>query len=184
MHGAWVRSLVGELRSCMLWGMAKQEKKRNSRGARAFSSCPTSRALLFHAHVRTGEQVIICKPVREFSPDPDPACTLVLVCVCVCVCVCACACLVTFNSLRPHGLWLTKLLCPRDSPGMNTGVGSRSLFQGIFPTQGLNRGLLHCRQILYQLSHQGSLYPNLGLASRTCENKHLWFKCLQSVVFW
>ena len=35
-------------------------------------------------------------------------------------------------------------------------VGSHSLFQGIFPTQGLNPGLLHCRRILYQLSHQGS----------------------------
>ena len=38
----------------------------------------------------------------------------------------------------------------------NTGVGSLSLFQGIFPTQGLNPGLLHCRQILYPLSHKGS----------------------------
>ena len=36
----------------------------------------------------------------------------------------------------------------------NTGVGSRSLLQGIFPTQGLNPGLLHCRHILYQLSQQ------------------------------
>ena len=38
----------------------------------------------------------------------------------------------------------------------NTGAGSLSLLQGIFPTQGLNPGLPHCRQILYQLSHQGS----------------------------
>ena len=45
---------------------------------------------------------------------------------------------------------------PWDSPGQNTGVGSLSLLQGIFPTQGLNSGLPHCRQILYQLSHQGS----------------------------
>ena len=42
------------------------------------------------------------------------------------------------------------------SPGQNTGVGSLSLLQGIFPTQGLNSGLLHCRQILHQPSHQGS----------------------------
>ena len=40
--------------------------------------------------------------------------------------------------------------------GQNTGVGSLSLLQQIFPTQGLNPGLLHCRWILYQLSHQGS----------------------------
>ena len=38
----------------------------------------------------------------------------------------------------------------------DTGVGSRSLLQGIFPTQGLNPGLLHCWRILYQVSHQGS----------------------------
>ena len=45
------------------------------------------------------------------------------------------------------------LLCPRDSPGKNTGVGSHSLLQGIFLTQGLNPGLLHRRQILYHLSY-------------------------------
>ena len=65
--------------------------------------------------------------------------------------------------------WKWKLLChvwlfatpwnsPWNSPGQNTGVGSLSLLQGIFPTLGLNPGLLHCRWILYQLSHQGS--PN------------------------
>ena len=43
-----------------------------------------------------------------------------------------------------------------DSPGKNPRVGSLSLLQGIFPTQGLNPVLPHCRQILYQLSHQGS----------------------------
>ena len=48
--------------------------------------------------------------------------------------------------------------CPQDNPGKNTGVGCHSLLQEIFPTQGSNLGLLHCRQILYQLSHLGS--PN------------------------
>ena len=43
-----------------------------------------------------------------------------------------------------------------NSPGQNPGVGSLSLLQGIFPTQGSNPGLLHWRQILYQLSHKGS----------------------------
>ena len=55
------------------------------------------------------------------------------------------------DPLRPHGQY-----SPWDSPGQNTGVGCRSLLQGIFPTQGSNPGLPHCRQILYQLSHQGS----------------------------
>ena len=45
-----------------------------------------------------------------------------------------------------------------DFPGKNTGVGCHALLQGIFPTQGLNPSLPHCRQILYSLSHQGS--PN------------------------
>ena len=44
---------------------------------------------------------------------------------------------------------------PCNSPGQNTGVRSLSLRQGIFPTQGSNPGLLHCRWILYQLSHKG-----------------------------
>ena len=46
---------------------------------------------------------------------------------------------------------------PWDSPGQNTGVGSFSLLQGIFPTQGSNPGLSHYRRILHQLSHKGSL---------------------------
>ena len=58
---------------------------------------------------------------------------------------------VVFNSLWLHGLY-----SPRNSPGQNTGVGSLSLLQKIFPTQGSNLGLPHCRQILYQLSHRGS----------------------------
>ena len=55
------------------------------------------------------------------------------------------------DSLQPHGLY-----SPWNSPGQNTGVGSLSLLQGIFPTQGSNPGLPHCGQILYQLSHKGS----------------------------
>ena len=51
-----------------------------------------------------------------------------------------------------------------NSPGQNTRVGSRSLLQGIFPTQESNWGLLHCRQILYQLSHQGKPI-NIGVGS-------------------
>ena len=55
------------------------------------------------------------------------------------------------NSLWPHGLY-----SPWDSPGQNTGVGSCSLFQGIFQTQRWNPGLPHCRRIPHQLSYQGS----------------------------
>ena len=63
------------------------------------------------------------------------------------------SCSVLSDSWRPHGLH-----SPWNSPGQNTGVGSSSLLQGIFPTQGSNPGLWYYRQILYQLSHQGSPY--------------------------
>ena len=56
----------------------------------------------------------------------------------------------------PNPLQAHRLYSPWNSPGQNTGVGSISLLQGIFPTQGSNPGLLHCRQILYHLSHKGS----------------------------
>ena len=60
------------------------------------------------------------------------------------------------NSVQPNGLQPTMLFSPWDSPGKNTGVGCHAFLQGIFLTQGPNPGLLHCRQILYHLSHQGS----------------------------
>ena len=59
------------------------------------------------------------------------------------------------NSLQSHGLH-----SPWNSLGQNTGVGSLSLLQGIFPTQESNQGLLNCRQILYQLRYQGSPWNN------------------------
>ena len=84
---------------------------------------------------------------------------------------------IMFNSLQTHGLY-----SPWNSPGQNTGVGSHSLLQGIFPTQGSNPGLPHCRWILYQLSHQGSSrndvlhsYWVLRLA---------WNNCRPGVVLW
>ena len=63
------------------------------------------------------------------------------------------------DSLWPHGLFSLW-----NFPGQNTGVGSRSLLQGIFPIQESNWGLLHCRRILYQLSYQGSPSCLTGLS--------------------
>ena len=65
---------------------------------------------------------------------------------------------VVSNSLQPHGLY-----GPWNFPGQNTGVGSLSLLQGIFPTRESNLGLLHCRQILYQLSYQRRLWRPLPM---------------------
>ena len=57
----------------------------------------------------------------------------------------------TWTPLQPP-----RVLCPRDFPGKNTGMGCHSILQGIFPTQRSNRGLLHCGQIFYHLSHRAS----------------------------
>ena len=62
------------------------------------------------------------------------------------------SCSVMSDSLWPHGLYSSW-----NSSGQNTGVGSHSLLQGIFPIQGSNPGLPRCRRILYQLIHKGSL---------------------------
>ena len=79
------------------------------------------------------------------------------------------SCSFVSDSLWPHGLYSVW-----NSPGQNARVGSFSLLQGIFPTQGLNPGLPHCRRILYQLSHNGSsrilewiAYPFSSGSSRT-----------------
>ena len=64
------------------------------------------------------------------------------------------------DSLWPHGLY-----SPWNSPGQNTGVGSLSLLQGISPTQELNPGLPHCRQILYQLSKPEGQSKNTGMVA-------------------
>ena len=58
------------------------------------------------------------------------------------------------HSIRPPSPWYCRAPLSWNSPGKNTGVGSHSLLQRIFLTQGLNLSLLHCRQILYCLSHQ------------------------------
>ena len=64
---------------------------------------------------------------------------------------------VVSDSLRPHGPLATRLLCPWNYPGKNTAVGCHFLLQGIFLTQVLNPGLLHCRQILYHRATREAL---------------------------
>ena len=67
------------------------------------------------------------------------------------------------HSVMSDSLWTHGLYSPWNSPGQNTGVGSHSLLQGIFPTHGSNPGLPYCRWVLYQLRHQGS--PRVGSLS-------------------
>ena len=67
-------------------------------------------------------------------------------------------CSIVSDSLQLYGLELTRFFCPWASPGKNTGVDCHFLLQRIFRTQGLNPGLLHCRQILYHLSYREVLW--------------------------
>ena len=72
--------------------------------------------------------------------------------------------------LQPGSL----LIEPPGKP-KNTGVGSLSLLQGIFLTQESNQGLLHCRQILYQLSYQGN--PLIPSMTQELASYYFWFLC-------
>ena len=85
------------------------------------------------------------------------------------------------HSVVSDTLWCHGLYSPWTSPGKNAGMGSLSLIQGIFPTKGSNPGIPHCRRILYQLSHKGSL--KRGLKSHVHINMIWWIlnkcnKCL------
>ena len=97
---------------------------------------------------------------------------------------------VMFDSLQPHGLYPTRLLCPWNFLGKNTGVGCHFHLQRIFPTQGSNPGLQYCRQTLYHLSHQGSpLTPEGGSNMPVnCRVSHrpdrMYPPCLQGQHLW
>ena len=71
----------------------------------------------------------------------------------VCVCLVAQSCPTLYNPMNssPRSSFVSG-----DSPGKNTRAGCHALLQGIFPTQGSNPGLPHCRQVLHCLNHQGS----------------------------
>ena len=81
----------------------------------------------------------------------------------VCVCI---SCLVMSSFKWPQELQPGRLLCPWDSPGKNTGVGCHYLVQGIFPTQGLNSCLLHCRWTLWRWIMTGWYLKQWGCSTR------------------
>ena len=78
------------------------------------------------------------------------------------------------DSLRPHGLYSARLLCPLDSPGKNTGVGRDALLQGIFPTQGSNSGLL---------ALQMESLPSEPSAQPTSLQKKMFYLSLSSILY-
>ena len=81
-----------------------------------------------------------------------------------------------FLRTEPRSPTLQADSLPAEPPGKskNTGVGSLSLLQGIFPTQGLNQRLLYCRRILYQLSHQGNPFKHMHSAKPTDYALMIW----------
>ena len=81
--------------------------------------------------------------------------------------------LIVSDSFRPYGLYN-----PWNSPGQSTGEGILSLLQGIVPTQWSNPGILHCRGILYQLSHKGRREVGFKKRPKTEKEKLLtiWFQ--------
>ena len=92
------------------------------------------------------------------------------------------------DSLGLHGLYTAKLLCLWRYSRQNTGVGFHAVLQGTFPTQGSNPGIPHCRQIIYHLSHQGSLstlewvaYPFSRGPSQP--RNRIWVSCIAGRFF-
>ena len=79
------------------------------------------------------------------------------------------------DSLWPCGPQPTRPLCPWDSPGKNPEVGFHSLLQGIFPTQGLNPGLLHCRCFLYHLRHKPFLEAHVPVIRMFLISGFVWY---------
>ena len=125
-------------------------------------ACPLSLVQVVNFYSQEGTLQVFSAFLSIF-PNIAPSSKL-LCCVITCVCLYAwpfpwnmsfwdkAFCII---HLRISSTWYN-LYSPWNPPSQNTGVGSCSFLQGIFPTQASNRGLLHCRQILYQLSHQES----------------------------
>ena len=129
-----------------------------------FSDVPVNWALKkkFFFNYHPAKLLSICfLPLRAWKGKWKLRKPFLMVSMCVCVCVYV---LIPQScpTLWCQGLQSARLLGPWDFPGKNTGVGSHSLLQGIFPTQGSNPGLLHCRQIFFTIwvtrEAQQSLY--------------------------
>ena len=87
-------------------------------------------------------------------------------------------CSVMSNSLQTHELY-----SPWNSLGQNTGVGSLSFLQGIFPTQGLNPGLPNCKQILYQLRYKNYNFNNSSKKSQFKNQQRTWKNIIPNMIY-
>ena len=92
-----------------------------------------------------------------------------------------CACLLSHSVMSDsETLWIapSRLLCPWDPPGKNTGVGCHALLQGLFLTQGLNPCLLHCRRIFLPSEPPGKPWCQHRFLKATSEEARGWTQCL------
>ena len=96
-------------------------------------------------------QLVFSLLVMNFQRNRTNEVHIYIVCVCVCLYICCvlCCSVSHVQLCDPLDCGPPSSSVHGDSPGKNTGVGCHALLQGIFPTQGLNPGLLHCRQVLY-----------------------------------
>ena len=110
--------------------------------------------MLFLRIKTTDVKYIVPEYLAHHTPGPLIGCLIVLIMLCAVL-----SHSVVSDSLQPHGLHYSPpgSCVQGDSLGKNTGVGCHVFLRGFYPTQGLNPGLPHCRQILYRLSYQGSL---------------------------
>ena len=109
--------------------------------------------LLYHAHAKVSVGIPSCHSLGSFTrpgPQGDSWFKREINSQSVCACVC-----VSYSVVSDSATTGLKLFCPCNSPGKSTGVDCHSPLQGIFPNQGSNPGLPHCRQILYHVSQQG-----------------------------
>ena len=80
-----------------------------------------------------------------------------------------------FSTLQPHGLYLTRLLCPWNSPGKNIRVGSHSLLQRISPTQEPNPGLLHCSRFFTIWAPREAAANNIFACIKVYSSTGVWY---------
>ena len=132
-------------------------------------SC-VGRQILYHWATRKAPSFYYCLLVGSYFMSRLPKWTtfegsdyslsnpllLSLCMLCFCYICCCYVASVMSDSVRPQRRQPTRLPRPWDFPGKRTGVGCHFLLQVIFPIQGSNPGLPHCRQTLYCLSYQGS----------------------------
>ena len=134
----------------------KEKVQRGERLAQCYSNTGSTNAFVHHWFITMSRKIqkmginiynMLLKTENTLSLETNTS--TIMVCIIYVFIVS-----VSQSSFQPHGsLEPSRIPSPWNSPGKNTRVTGHSLLQRIFPTQGSNPGFLHCRHILYHLSH-------------------------------